>query len=262
MKLPRCLILLLVAIATCACSVEKETGLNLTALDKWDVVIIGDSTLWGIGEALAQKIETEYGMAVDLHDFAFGNLTARQALEAIRTSEPSNPNAAMHGWPEILREAEYVVLNPSTAESISAVTPGDWECFYPPYYVDECSLASFEAFQADLRQIVLEILALRGDQPIVIRFGSYWGRPGNWVDESLISTCIACLETYSLAIGEIAAEFGIPYAGVMDQFNGVNHDQDPDDLGYIGDDRVHANQTGVQVITDQIWQLGIEPVQP
>ncbi len=167
----------------------------------------------------------------------------------------------MHGWPEILLEAEYVVLNPSAAKSISAGTPGDWECFYPPYYVAECSLASFDAFQSDLRQIVLEILALRGDQPIVIRFGSYWGRPGNWADESLTSTCMTCLETYSQAIGEVAAEFGIPYAGVMDQFNEVNHDLEPDDLGYIGGDHIHASQAGVQVIADQIWRLGLEPVQ-
>lgn len=259
MKLLRYLIPLLVVVT--ACTEKKELGVDLTALDRWDVVIIGDSTLWGIGDVLAQKIEAEYGIAVDLHDFALSNLTARQTLEAVRNSAPNTPNSAMHGWPEILQEAEYVVLNPSAAESISAVTPGDSECLYPPYYVNECSLSSFDAFQADLRQIVLEILALRGEQPIVVRYGSYWGRPGNWKDESLISACMQCLETYSQAIGEVASEFGIPYASVMDPFNGVNHDLEPDDLGYIGDDRVHASQAGVQVIADQIWQLGIEPVQ-
>lgn len=241
-------------------NVPAET--ELTSLDTWDVVVIGDSTLWGIGELIAGKIEAEFGIAVNLHDYSIANLTAVAALEAVRNSEPDTPNARMYGWPEILKEAEYVILHPSPAESISETNPGDWSCMYPPYYVEDCSPATLDTFQSDLRNIILEIQKLRGDQPVIVRLGSYWARPGNWEAEDVIQSCQACLETYSQAVEEVAGEFGIPFISFLDILNGPSHDIEPDSQGYIGSDNVHISETGMEMIANQIWELGLSPIQP
>lgn len=73
---------------------------------------------------------------------------------------------------------------------------------------------------------------------------------------------MACLETDAQAVGMVASQFHIPFAPVLDVFNSPGHNQEPQDLGFIGEDGVHASQVGAQAIADQIWELGIEPIQP
>ena len=242
--------------------INNQSDQDLLSLEEWDVVVIGDSTLWGIGENISEHIENDYGIAVNLHDFSIGNLTAVQALEAVMNSEPDSPHAKMYGWPEIIQESEYIILHPSPAESISSSNPGDWSCMYPPYYVDDCSLETLEQFQSDLRKIVDEIQDLRGGKPIIIRFGSYWGRPGYWEADDAVEECRTCLETYSTAIEQVAKQFGIPFISFMDILNGADHNLDPEDLGYIGIDNVHMSEEGMRLLADQIWDLGVSPVKP
>jgi hypothetical protein len=101
-----CVLLILVG-----CSpVNNQPEAELTSLEEWDVVVIGDSTLWGIGENIAEHIESDYGISVNLHDFSIPNLTAAQALEAVKNSEPDSANAKMFGWAEIIQEAEYIFI--------------------------------------------------------------------------------------------------------------------------------------------------------
>jgi len=259
------ILFLLVCILAGCTTPKSQNDLELTSLETWDVIVIGDSTLWGIGEVIANHIENELGKEVNLYDFSIGNLTAVQALEAVKNSKPDTPNGKMFGWPEAIQEAEYIILHPSPAESISTSTPGDWSCMYPPYYVEDCSLATFEKYQDDLKDIVLEIKKLRDGKPVIIRFGSYWGRPGNWKSSkssNAVDACQKCLETYSAAIEEVAQEFGIPYASFMDVLNGPDHNLDPKDLGYIDTDYVHISESGTELLGDQIWDLGLSPIKP
>lgn len=253
-----CAVLLIVG-----CSPKNnQSDLDLTTLEEWDLVIIGDSTLWGIGENIAEHIEKDYGIKVNLHDFSIPNLTAVQTLESVRSSEPDTPNARMYGWPEIIKEAEYIVLHPSPAESISSSNPGDWSCMYPPYYVDDCSIKTLEQFQSDLREIINGIQDLRAGQPVIIRLGSYWGRPGNWESDGAVAECRLCLETYSAAIEQVANEYGIPFISFLDILNGADHSLEPDDLGYIGVDSVHMSEEGMRLLSNQIWELGVSPTKP
>jgi hypothetical protein len=257
--------------ALCCCAVVLLAGcspagrpsdLDLTSLEQWDVVVIGDSTLWGIGEGIAEKVEADYGISPVLHDFSIPNLTARQALDAALSNNPDTPNARMLGWPDLIQGAEYVVLHPSPAESVSASYPADWSCMYPPYYVADCSPATFQQFQSDLRSLVDEILRLRAGKSTIIRFGSYWGRPANWEQDQALDACRACLETYSDAIEQVASEYGVPYVSFLDILNGPNHLLDPQEQGYIGADNVHMSEEGIQLLTDEIWRLGITPAHP
>lgn len=248
------------ALFLAGCSpIGRQPDLNLATMEEWDVVVIGDSTLWGIGERIAEHIENDYGIATVLHDFSIPNLTAAQALAAVMSNDPDSPNARMHGWPDIIQDAEYIVLHPSPAESISANSPGDWSCMYPPYYVADCSPETFERFQSDLRGIIDGILDLRDGKPTIIRLGSYWGRPSSWERDNARDACRACVETYTDAIEQVAEEYGVPFVSFLDILNGPSHDLDPDDQGYIGTDNVHMSEEGIRALADSIWSLGISP---
>ena len=235
-----------------------EAPFPLEDMAEWDIVIIGDSTLWGIGDQLSTLIQTQMDIQTNLSDFSFGNMTAVGALDAVLHEKPNSYNSGMHGWPDVLREAEFVILHPSPAESESTSDPGDWSCMYPPYYVNNCSLESFSQFQADYRSIIDEIIRLRDGKPIIIRFGSYWGRPGNWGEEDIVHSCMTCLETYSKAIEQIANEYNIPFRTVLDVFNMPDHRSDPADMGYIGEDGVHASEVGQRIFAQSIFDLGFE----
>ena len=53
-------------------------------LAEWDVVVIGDSTLWGVAEPYARLVEQERGVKVTLHDDWQGGLSAGTILKALR----------------------------------------------------------------------------------------------------------------------------------------------------------------------------------
>jgi ABC-type molybdate transport system substrate-binding protein len=40
--------------------------------DRWDVVVISDSSLWELGNALAVQIEQDVGVQVNLESFSIG----------------------------------------------------------------------------------------------------------------------------------------------------------------------------------------------
>ena len=56
----------------------------------WHLVVIGDSSLWGLGEAFAAQIEKDVGVTVVLEDFALPALSAGTVLQVLQTEETSN----------------------------------------------------------------------------------------------------------------------------------------------------------------------------
>jgi hypothetical protein len=133
--------------------------------------------------------------------------------------------------------------------------------YVPPYYVNDCSAETFERFKSDPGRIVDEILKLREGKPIIIRFGSYWGRPSHWRQDDVVDERRTCLETYAASSEQVSAGIGTPFISSLDILNGTDHDLDPEDLGYIGVDKVHMSEEGIRLLSDQIWDLGISPVQ-
>ncbi len=47
---------------------------------EWQLVVIGDSSLWGLGEAYASQIERDLAVKVTLEDFALPSLSAGTVL--------------------------------------------------------------------------------------------------------------------------------------------------------------------------------------
>ena len=63
-------------------------------------------------------------------------------------------------------------------------------------------------------------------------------------------------------IHQAAEAHGVPVAEVYWAFNGSNYDEDPNDKGWIGTDKVHTSKAGQQAIVDQLHELGYEPITP
>ena len=96
--------------------------------ETWQLVIISDSSLWGVGEALADRIEKDMGVAVEYVDYATGSQSARDVLDALLTGK--SPSMALEKLPGVLKEAEYVVVFLNPWGSIDAEHPLDMDqCF-------------------------------------------------------------------------------------------------------------------------------------
>ena len=65
--------------------------------------MIGDSSLWGLGEAFASQIEKDLGVKVSVDDFALPALSAGSVLNAIQTGK--SPNMRLEKLPAAVRDA-------------------------------------------------------------------------------------------------------------------------------------------------------------
>src|SRR5512135_2147304 len=52
---------------------------------EWHLVVISESSGWGLGSAYASQIEKDLGVKVTLDDFAIGNLSAADVLKELQT---------------------------------------------------------------------------------------------------------------------------------------------------------------------------------
>ncbi|HSJ58623.1 MAG TPA: GDSL-type esterase/lipase family protein [Anaerolineae bacterium] len=228
----------------------------------WDLVLLSDSSGWGVADLYAAYLEEDLDVTVAVHDLSAGSLSAGSVLAALRGERSVYPLSV--DVPGLVREAEVVVVYGNPVDSISASHPGDWHCTPGQVpYVRDCAPEVFDAYRADLEAIYAEILGLRGGAPVLIRaFDAYNPLYSVYREHAVYDECVSCWEKYNEAIRQAAAAYHVPVARVFDAFNGANHDEDPRDKGYIGADGIHATAQGHQAIADCLRELGYEPVEP
>jgi hypothetical protein len=238
-----------------------SSSASLGDLLEWDLVLISDSSGWGVAERYAAHIQNDVGVTVRIHDFATPNLSAGRVLEALRGEAVSG--SALGELRGIIPEAEVVVFLGSPEDSPSSSHPGDWRCVSTPYYANDCSLETFDAYRADLEAIYETIFALRGEDPVIVR-GLEWYNPLliPWIDSGVGDACTECWINLSTTVWAAAARFNVPVAPVYNAFNGPAFDEDPRALGLIGPDGMHTSDEGRQLIADVLRDLGYEPTVP
>lgn len=227
----------------------------------WHLVIIGDSSLWGVGEPLASKIEEDVGVEVVLDDFWQPTLSAGEVLAALQTDE--SQNLRLKQLPDSLKDAEVVVLFVNPLESIDPAHPLDmWACFMPPGPTT-CDPASFEKYQSDLETIWAEIFKLRKGQPTILwATDIYNPLVGYWDRQGAFDACDQCWTNMSIAARLAADAYKIPFLERYAAFNGPGHNQDPVEKGYIRSDGEHLSELGAEYVAEMLSQLGYEPVSP
>jgi hypothetical protein len=228
---------------------------------EWNLVIIGDSSLWGLGDALASQIEDDVGVKVAVHDAAIGGLSAGRVLQALQTGD--TPSLKLRQLPEQLREAEVVVMCVNPRDSVMPDNPMDFEACFDYRAPGRCPPDSFQKYIADLEAIWTEILELRAGQPTVLRATDLYNPVvAPWRERGVFEACTACWENFNDAV-ELAAEASnVPFLSRYDAFNGPNHDEDPREKGYIRSDGEHPTDLACQYTADLLSEMGYEPVTP
>jgi hypothetical protein len=212
----------------------------------WDLVVLGDSESWGMGEHYARFIEEDLGVKVRLHDMWRGGLTTSQLLSDLRTFDIVRKAVA---------GAEVVTAIANPADFIGWKIVGDSAGSY------DCSEKAMAGYRADLEAIFAEVLALRQGRPTALRTMDFYTPTYSlWKKDGTYEEYRRCWIAQSEAIHQAAATHGIPVAEVYAAFNGPGFDQDPRDAGLIGTDGEHPSEAGRAAVAQAFRATGYAPL--
>jgi len=237
------------------------TPVPFEALTEWDLVVLGDSSVSGLGEAYAKLIEEDLGVKVTLHDYPMA-MSMGVILRALRGD--SGGSFQRQKWPQLVgQDAEVVVLwgNPwdSVGEEAGAAVGTCVMALLqtasaPPV---GCTAEAFAPYKADIGAIYDEIAKLRQGRPIII-LGTDIYNPlvSTWREQGIDEACNACWEAMSTAARQAAEEHGVPFVSRYDALNGPNHDEDPRAKGFIDEDGEHPSEAGSQFTAELLLAAG------
>lgn len=229
----------------------------------WDLVIIGDSSMWELGEAYAAQIEKDQGVDVNLEDFALPNLSAGEVLTVLETGKSAN--ARLEKLPEALKNAEVVVMwvNPEDSVDLSKGM-GYYSCFDSKNPgSNTCLLEDLEPFTTDLKAIWQHVIDLRdGQETILYATDLYNPLVARWQQNGAFDECTACWDTMAEASRLAAESYGIPFLSRLDVYNGPDRSEDPRLKGYIRDDGEHPTPLGAEATALKLSEMGYKPVIP
>ncbi len=241
--------------------------------EAWDLLWVSPSTgSGGVPEAYARRIEADLGVSVRVHDAWTMNLSARTVLKTLRGMNDGILMSSGSGevnLPELVRDAEVIVVQGSPTDSPTASHPWDYHC---PDYVGpnpvcgsntSCGPETWVQYEADLVAIFDEIFRIRGGRPVILRTADIylpWGAAAGWQACDQVRICAACFGEFSDAIHRAAAARGVPVAGYYAAFSGPNGDQPlPSDWTR---DELHPSEMGAVALAGVMADLGYEPVAP
>jgi hypothetical protein len=230
---------------------------------EWHLVVISESTGWGLGTAYASQIEKDVGVKVTLDDFAIGDLSATDVLNALQTGTSSIPK--LEDLPAALMKADVVLLFPSPMGSIRDDTfLSIQRCFGNLMGTpDPCPTNGFDKYTADLEAIWAKVFELRSGKPTILRaLDDASPFVSRWNENHIFNACTVCWECGSASARRAAEAFHIPFLSRYDVYNGVDHDKDPKQQGYIGGDGIHPNGLAQRYTAELLSKLGYEPVTP
>jgi len=62
----------------------SSVTLEINAEEAWDLLLISDSTGWGVADQFNPMVEADLGIKVKQHNFAFGGLSAPSVINDLR----------------------------------------------------------------------------------------------------------------------------------------------------------------------------------
>ena len=254
-----CLLLLSVLLSAC----NAQTGSKTLPTGKdatWNLVVIGDSSLWGMGKAMAKQIEEDMKVKVELFDAstAMSAGKVRAVLEGQDTS-----NYILGKLVEELKKAEYVIIFINPLDSIVKDKPLDLEnCFHMKKAI-ACEPGQFANYISDMELIWKKIIQLRAGQATILRATDiYDPLVADWTKNGVFLECNACWENMSNAARQAAKNAGVPFLSQFDAYNGANHLEDPRLKGFIKDDGEHPTESANAMIAKLLAAMGYEPTIP
>jgi hypothetical protein len=256
-KLFVCVLSIIAAVLlSTACS--PKASMPTGAKAEWNLVIIGDSSMWELGDAFADQIEQDLGVKVVVDDFALPALSAGRVLEALETGKSANYR--LEKLPDALKTADVVVMFVNPEDSNDPEKPLNFSGCFSGAQPADCPMANFEKYTSDLDAIWANIIELREGQPTILRaVDLYNPLVEMWNRNGIFTECTTCWENMSAAAEQAAKNHGIPFMSRLDLYNGPDHNEDPNDEGYIRGDGEHPTELGAQVTASELATLGYQP---
>ncbi len=226
----------------------------------WDLVIIGDSSLWLLGDAYAAKIEEDVGVQVEVHDFANQAGSAGEVLEVLKGN---TDNLRLEGLPELLSEAEVVVMWVNPEDSVDPKNPMDFGGCFMYQAPKNCQPDTFHTYTDDLKDIWRQILKLRRGKETILRATDLYNPLFiRWEEYGVLTACTECWVNLSNAARLAAEAYNIPFLSRFDAFNGPDHSEDPRLKGYICEDGEHPSDLGAAYTAELLGAMGYDPTIP
>lgn len=253
--------LLLFSVLLSACN--AQVGIKTLPIGKdatWNLVVISDSSLWGMGKAMAKQIEEDMKVKVELFDAstAMSAGKVRKVLE-----ERDTTNYTMGKLEEELKKAEYVIMFVNPLDSMVKGKPLDLENCFGMKKATACQPEQFANYISDLEFIWKKIIELRAGQATILRATDiYDPLVADWTKNGVFAECNACWENMSAAARQAAQNAGVPFLSQFDAYNGANHLEDPRLKGYIKEDGEHPTESANAMIAKLLAAMGYEPTTP
>jgi hypothetical protein len=240
-------------------SPTPQLGLPTGPDAEWDLVVIGDSSLWGLTKAFSAQIEADVGVKVVAHDSTVGGLSAGRVLQALETGE--SDSARLAALADVLKDAEVVVMFTNPEDSMDPEELADLEGCFHYKVAGPCRPESFERYTADLTAIWAKILELRDGQPTILRATDIYNPlVSPWKKFGDFAGCTECWENMSNAARLASEAHNIPFLSRYDAFNGADHEQDPRESGYIALDGEHPSALMSRRTAELLSEMRYEPV--
>lgn len=232
-----------------------------------DLVYISDSGRTNVdqryADLAAEALDREVRLGpVDANPSSIRTTYAEQVAEAEIIVFYFNPGAFEKDMPEpnigagcfdsldALEDPDYSgpEWTPGTKWEPAAVVPTaeDWQ----PY----------QDWLSDVYEAIWEV---REGQPVVLRAHDIYNPWfGPWTDLGVEPECTAIWEGQTRAIREAAEANGAVFVSFFDLFNGPEHDEDPREKGWIGEDGMHASEEGGAAAAEALAAVGFELSEP
>lgn len=237
-----------------------------------DLLVLTDSSGWGLAERYAALAEEALGREVRVHDSSVGGtpitdiLTWVQAHLADAVAEAEI--IVVYGFPGDLEFAGADFLancfEASDAVLVSEEYTGEWVPGTPWEPIPAvATLDDWQPYRDALDAVYERIWELRDGEPtIVLTYDVPLGFLAPWGELGIEAECSANWDVQAQVIREAAEANGAGFVSVLDVFNGPNHDEDPVERGWMMDDLMHANEVGRDIIADALAAYGFEPSRP
>jgi len=244
-------VLLTISIAACAGSPLTPTPTPARSAPtyiaergdtQWDLVVLGDSILWGFTAPYAALLEQDLRVDVVPHDRTSSNLASQDLLDRLRSDQELR---------DLLGEAEVIVIH--VPRQRFAACAG-----FEEGTLRDCLPSAVQQYNADVTALFAELVAIRSPSEALIRTMdaySHWPIPE--ARERGVQTIIN--EAWSQAnehLAAVAAQYQIPVALVYAAFNGPSGEQDPVAAGVMGVDGRHTTPQGAALIAQLVRDLG------
>ena len=97
-----------------ACKPNASASKPFPDLKEWDLLIISDSSNWGVGQYYAKFIEADMNVKVNLHDCWVGGLSIGRTLNTLQSGGSIRPSmgdqSCLRPWTDLIKETEVMVL--------------------------------------------------------------------------------------------------------------------------------------------------------